>query len=260
MSTYLLLLSPLFLQEALPTCPPFTPWNPPSFSVKLTLSPLYALNRTLLFVAKVQLSPILQFVIWMPGCPFSFQQRWLQHTCNCSLCGIEATISYLTGPVCLSFLLKPVPFCKLFAGRSSTNQTAASLPFSHTPALSLLGFLLPVLPSISHFLTYLAETMLFFLLFYYQATMGFGHSFLPDNDTVYKLARQGVLLQPSTVPCNLFFIHSFLVLRVYLSHQNCLTSRFPLYTPKKLCSLLTLVCPLSSLLQQTEPSVEFFSF
>ena len=37
------------------------------------------------------------------------------------------TLYFSAGPVCSSFMLKPLPFCTLFAGLGSTNKSAASL-------------------------------------------------------------------------------------------------------------------------------------
>ena len=79
---------------------------------------------------------------------------------NCSLCGTEVTLSILAGLVCSSFLLKPAPICKLFAGLGSTNKSTTSL-------------ILATLSSFPFFFTSnsLAGTV-FSLLLLYQATMG----------------------------------------------------------------------------------------
>ena len=70
-------------------------------------------------------------------------------------------------------LLKPAPFCMLFAGLGNTNKSAISLLFStylilfcpHLPVLS------SIFPSDTNSLEDLAGTV-FFVLLFYQTTMG----------------------------------------------------------------------------------------
>ena len=75
--------------------------------------------------------------------PFCFGKGGSVVLINCSLCGTEATLFYLAGPVCSSFSAKP---CKLFPRLDSTNKTALF-------CLLLLrdsrhAFLFSILPSI----------------------------------------------------------------------------------------------------------------
>ena len=114
-------------------------------SLTLTLSPLTisCFRQTAMFLfllAKAALVyfPTALFVVLRPLFPFQ-QAQYVQVS-----------------------LLKPAPFCKLFAGLGSTNKSATSLLFSYvTLALSS-----PASTSIS-----LAETV-FSLLLFYQAAMG----------------------------------------------------------------------------------------
>ena len=56
---------------------------------------------------------------------------------TCSLCGTEATPFFWKAQYLQAFSLKPVPFCKLFAGLGSTNKSANSHLFSSYLTLAL---------------------------------------------------------------------------------------------------------------------------
>ena len=66
-SSHLLMLPSTCSREALLACPPFPPWNLPSFTVRSTF-PLHALALIPLFLAKVQLSPTLTLSLLMIWC------------------------------------------------------------------------------------------------------------------------------------------------------------------------------------------------
>ena len=133
---------------------------------------------SLLFFATVQLSIILTLFLFMT-LPFGRMAQFLFLLVKMAAVSMPTALVVTVRP-CLSirhaqcaqvFLLKPVPFCKLFTGLSSTKGTSTSFPFSsQTLALSLLRFLLFHPSFISHSLAYLAKTICFLL--YYQATMG----------------------------------------------------------------------------------------
>ena len=102
--------------------------------------PLRASALILLSVAKVRISPTLTLVslmIWYSGLTalFSLAKSGSGVLVNLSLCSTEATLSFSASPVCpfqmaqfvQVFLMKPAPFCKLFAGLGSTNKSATSL-------------------------------------------------------------------------------------------------------------------------------------
>ena len=95
-------------REALFACPPFPPWNLPSFTVECTLSsscsrsnsPLSGQGATLAHLD----SPPHDLVLWTDGSvPFAFGKSGSGVLANCSLRGTEATLSFSAGPVCLSF-------------------------------------------------------------------------------------------------------------------------------------------------------------
>ena len=101
------------------------------------------------------------------------------------------------------FLPKPAPFCMLFAGLGSTNKPAISLLL-----LSDSRSILATLSSPPSFL--LPETLwqiwqeLFSLSCCSMRLQWVpGHSFLPGKDAANELARRGVLLVPSAIPCSL---------------------------------------------------------
>ena len=105
-------------------------------------------------------------------------------------------------------LLKPAPFCTLFASVGGAGGPAISLLLlsgSHSVLSSVFLF-------ISNSLADLAGTV--FSLLFYQVTMGPRQSFLPGNDAADELARRGALLAPSAIPCSLSplvsRIHSYL--------------------------------------------------
>ena len=101
-STYPLML-PSTSKEALLVCPPSPPWNLPSFTVESTLSSPCYRSDSLLFrqgVALVHLDtlPPHRLVLWTNGF-VPFGKGGSDVLANCSLCGTEATLSFLAGPV-----------------------------------------------------------------------------------------------------------------------------------------------------------------
>ena len=145
--------------------------NPPSFTVESTLSSPCScsdlpLTRQSAALAHLDSLPTHDLVIWTDGSvPFPFGKGGFGVLSNCSLCGTEATLSFSAGAICSSFLLKPAPFCTLFAGLDGTNKSAPSLLSDSRSVLS------SIFSFISIFLADLAGTA-FFLFLFYQATMG----------------------------------------------------------------------------------------
>ena len=106
-------------------------------------------------------------------------------------------------------LLKPAPFCTLFAGLGSTNKFAISLLFSYY--LTLFLFSPPCLlspPVLSGYNKY-PDTR-----------------FLPANDTADELARRGALLAPSSISCSLSRLISRIHSYLFLDWRSTASSKY----------------------------------
>ena len=136
-STHPLMLPSTCSREGLVACPPFPLWNLPSFTVESTLSTPCSrsdppLTRQGVALAHLDCLPPHDLVLWTDGSvPFPFDKSGSGILANCSLCGTEATLSFLAGPVCSNFSTEPAPFCTLFAGLGNTIKFAIFLYFSH---------------------------------------------------------------------------------------------------------------------------------
>ena len=108
-STYLLMLFSNCPREVLFACPPSPPWNLPSFTVESTLSsPCFSSDPPLSLqggtLAHLDSLPPHNLVIWTDdSVPLLFGKGSSGVLANCSLCGTEATLSFLAVPVCSSF-------------------------------------------------------------------------------------------------------------------------------------------------------------
>ena len=180
-STHSPMLPSLSPKEALLACPACPPQNLPSFTVESTLfSPCFHSDLPLSYegaaLAHLDSLPFHDLVLWTDGSfAFPFGKGGSGVLDNCSLCGTETTLSFSARPVRWSFLLKPAPFCKPFAGLGSTNKPAIP-PLLSSPLIRLSfcpshPVLSSVFPSTSNSVADLAGTVLSLLLFY-QATIG----------------------------------------------------------------------------------------
>ena len=100
------------------------------------------------------------------------------------------------------FPLKLAPFCTLFSGLGSTNKSAISLLFSSYLTLVLSSPPCPLL-HLSFYPKLYGRSVRNYLLSPVLSDYNGGHSFLPGNDAADELARRGVLLAPSAIPCSL---------------------------------------------------------
>ena len=102
------MLSPTSPWETFFSCHP-PPWNPPSFSVKLTFFCPCSRYHPLLFgrgaaLANLDSFPPRDLVIWTDGSVlFLFGKGGSAVLVNCSLCNTEANISFSAGLVCCFF-------------------------------------------------------------------------------------------------------------------------------------------------------------
>ena len=206
-------------REALLACPPFPPWNLPSFTVESTLF-FPCSHSDPLFFAKVRPSPTLTLsplMIWCFGqtALFLLARAAPAYLPTALSVALRPLFPFLQAQYAQVFPLKPAPFCTLFAGFGSTNKSATSLLLSDS------RFVLAALSSPPSFL--LSQTL--WQIWQELSSLSFcsirlqwvpGHSFLPGNDRANELARRGVLIAPSAIPCSL----SPLTSRIY----SCLIS------------------------------------
>ena len=115
--------------------------------------------------------PSHNLVIWTNGsAPFLFGKDGCDILINCSFCGAETTHSYSAELMCLSFLLKPAPFCKVFASPGSTIKSATSFLFSNSRSVLSSFF-----PSFLHSQANMAEPINFLFFIFSQATKSCRH-------------------------------------------------------------------------------------
>ena len=187
-------------RQVLLACPHSPPWNLLSllWSACCRSDPPFSRQGT----ALAHLDS-LSLTIWCSGLTVLFLFLLAKVAlANCSLCGIEVTLFFSADRVCSSSLLKPAPFCKLFAGLGTTNKSAISLLFPYYLTLVLSSPPYPLL-HLSFYL-YLSGSNFLLSPLVPQGYNGFpGHSFLLGNDTADELARRVALLAPSAISCSL---------------------------------------------------------
>ena len=209
-------------REALLACPPFPPWDLPLFTMGSTLSSPCSrsdppLSHQGAALAHLDSLPPHDLVLWTDGSvPFPFGKSGSGILANCSLWGTEATLSFSAGPVCSSFSAEACTILHALCWCQQHQQVC------HFSSLLLLSDSRSVLITLSSPPSFLSPQT---LLQIWQELSSLsscsirlqwvpGHSFLLKNDTADELARWGVLLAPSTIPCNLspliFCIHSCL--------------------------------------------------
>ena len=142
-STHPLMLLSTCSREALVACPPFPPWNLPSFTME-SIFPLHALALIPLTLTKVRLLPTLALSPFMIWC-FEQTVLFLFLLAMAAPAFLPTAISVALRPLfpfrqaqyVQVFPLKPAPICTLFAGLGSTNKSAISLLFSYYLTLVL---------------------------------------------------------------------------------------------------------------------------
>ena len=212
-------------REALFACHHSPLWNLPFFTVESTLcsscfrsdSPLSRQGGDL---AHLDSLPPYNVVLWTDSSvPFLFSKGGSDVLANCSLYGTEATLSFSSGQVCSSFSAEACAILQAICWSRQLQQvchfSSLLLPSNSRSVLATLssppffGQTWQELSSLSSCSTRLQWVP--------------GHSFLPESDAAYELARRGALLAPYAIPCGLcpliFRIHSCL-----FSNRRCTVS------------------------------------
>ena len=252
-STHPLMLPSSSPRKTLLAYPPSPPWNLPSFIVESTLSLLCSrsdlpLSRQGAALAHFDSLPSHDLVLWTDGSvPFPFGKVGSGVLSNCSLSvALRPLFPFQQAQFVQVFLLKHAPFYRLFAGLGSTNKPATSLLFSSYLNLVLSSPLCPLL----HLSFYLklsgrsGRNCLFSPVL--SGYNGFpGHSFARGATRLMTwLDRERYLLplQSLVVSLLLSLVSTLLFSRTgsVLTHRNSLTHRFPRFSLRNLCSLVTL--------------------
>ena len=130
MSTHPLVLSSTSSREALLACPPFPPWNLPSFTVETILSSPCSCYDPPLSHQGAALTHLdsLPLMIWCSGQTalflFLLEKAALAYLPTALCVAPRPLFSFRQAQYVQVFLLDP--FCMLFAGLGSTNKSAIS--------------------------------------------------------------------------------------------------------------------------------------
>ena len=221
-----------YSRKVLLACRPFPPWNLPSFTVEFTLLSPCSRSDPPLFLANVQLSPILtlppqDLVRWTDGSvPFPFDKGSSGVLANCFLYGTEATLSFSAGRLCSSFSAEA---CAILHALCWSRQ--------HQQACHFSFFLL-----LSHSRPVLSYLKLFGRNCLFCPPVLSDYNGSPDTrfsqGTTRLMSwtdRERYLRPPQSPAVSLLLSQTGGV----LPHLNSLTRRLPRFPQRNLCSFVT---------------------
>ena len=213
-----------------------------------------------LFLAKVRLLPTLTFSSLMIWC-FGQTALFLFLLAKAALAYLPTALSVALRPLFLFwqaqyaqvFLLKPAPFCMLFAGLGSTNNSATSLLLLSDSCSVLATLSSPPSFLLSQTLWKIWQELFFLSSCSIRLQWVLRHSFLPGNAAADELARRGQLLAPSTIPGSLSPLISRIRSSLFLHWRCIVSSEFfdtqvpsisteKLVLPRHACCVLSRLC------------------
>ena len=205
-------------RKAFFACPPFSPLNLLSFTVKSILTSRCSCPDPPIFCQGVALAhldslPSHDLLLWTDG-SFPFGTGGSGVLANCSLCGTEATLSFSAGPVWSSFSAEA---CAILHALCWSRQ--------HQQVFHFSSFLLSDSHSVLFSSFLLSQTLWQELSSLFSCSIMLqwvpGHSFFPGNDT----ARLEALLAPSAIPCSVSPLISCIHFCLFLDWRRTVSSK-----------------------------------
>ena len=123
-------------------------------------------------------------------------------------------------------LLKPVPFCKLFAGLGSNNKSGTSLLLLSDSCSVLTTLPLLCLSFYLNLSGRSGRNCLLSLSCSIKLQWVPGHLSLTGNDVANELAKWGALLVPSAIPCSLSPLICHMHSCLFLDQRHTASSKF----------------------------------